>query len=115
MTPLSKWTLDVLNHQANNAKIPLEKVVLSHDAWKAAKTEMTEWRTQLEKEYEEKHKLPRMTQEASYEQFANQQRELMEKWKSDKSKSSLNQIIKLKREKYTEDPVYTMYYYQYNW
>lgn len=110
MTPLSKWTLNLLEHQANSAKIPLEKVILSHDMWKAHKSEMTEWKNQLETEYNEKHNFPRSTNLSNYELFANQQRELIEKWKTTKSKKVLNQIVALKREKFTDDPIYTMYY-----
>lgn len=110
MSALSTWTLNLLNHQANPAVVPLEKVILSHDAWKAEKQEKSELKTQLENEYNEKHNLPRMTQVSNYETFANEQRELIEKWRSTKNKATLNQIIALKREKYAEDPIYTIYY-----
>ena len=114
MTPLLTWTQDLLNHQANSAKIPIEKVILSFDNWKAYKNELKEALTQLETNYMENHNNPRLMEESNYTLFLNEQKELIDKWKKNKSKSALNHIIRQKREKYINDPIYTMYYYQYN-
>lgn len=114
MTPLLKWTEELLNHQANPAKIPIEKVIISHDNWKINKNELKDALNQLETEYNENHKLPRLTEETNYKLFMSEQKELIDKWKATKNKSDLNKIIKQKREKYKNDPIYTMYYYQYN-
>ena len=110
---LCEWTLDILNHQANSAKTPIEKVIISFDKLKFDKNEKKEALTQLENEYNEKHNIPRLDSEAKYQLFLNEQRDLINNWKISKNKAALNKILELHREKYIDDPMYTMYYYQY--
>ena len=110
---LREWMMNVLNYQANSAKTPIEKVIVSFDKLKFDKNEMKEAITQLETEYTSKHNIPRLESEGRYQLFLNTQKDLINDWKVTKSKETLSRIVSLQREKYINDPIYTMYYYQY--
>jgi len=115
-TKLNKWTADLLSHESNSAKTSIERVILSFDDWKAEKKEKEEALNQLERDYTENHSAPRLQKEIDYETFVATQKELIDNWKTSRDQTVLNEIITLERApaNYKEDPIYTMYYYQYN-
>ena len=110
---LKDWTIELLNHQANSAKTPIEKVIIAFDRLKLEKKEKLEVMTQMENMYNENHNMPRLNNKSKYDIFANEQKDLINKWKVSKNKATLHKIIALERTIFPVDDLYTMYYYQY--
>lgn len=106
---LYKWTTDLLNHQSNPVKTPLENTIISFDELRVAHQEKNEFMNQLHDEYEKNHNVPRLEKEERYNQFCQAQLELLSEWKKTPNRNIMNDIVKLERDIEPYDTLYTMY------
>lgn len=106
---LNKWTISLIDYQANPAKTSIEKIEMLHNDFKLKEDEHKQFIDQITDEYNTKHYIPRKDNEQKAELFKMDQKDLIDRWKVSKESSVLNQLVKMKREIYEEDNIYTIY------
>lgn len=107
---LAGFTQTILDHSANDAKVPKDNAELAFRGWMAAKEELASFEQELDDQYKERHHMPRMEARAAYEAFRLQAEQARHVYKT--SGRDLDAWLRTKFQGDTvafTDPIYTKY------